>query len=247
MPPHDHLGRIYSKCVRDETGCLIWQRATNDAGYGLCTYGGKHQVVHRVVWALERGPIPDRHVVRHTCDVRPCAEIEHLYLVAPVKERGVCVVRGCDSPVSRLTLCATHYRKKFQGKELGPLGQYNRTTEAGKRCPKCGEFKPLTAYYEKSNAALRSYCRDCQLRLRRAHKYGVDEAHFDELMAQQQGRCAICGTDQCNSGRRLSIDHDHETGKTRGLLCSACNFGVGNFKDDVQLLSAAIEYLNRWA
>lgn len=57
--------------------------------------------------------------------------------------------------------------------------------------------------------------------------------------------CAICGAPISISGRRLAIDHDHVTGKFRGLLCSNCNTGIGMFKEDTELLQKAIEYLRR--
>jgi hypothetical protein len=69
---------------------------------------------------------------------------------------------------------------------------------------------------------------------------------FGELKDKQQGLCAICfkGVSGMSSSKvRLSVDHDHKTGKIRGLLCGACNVGLGHFKDDVSVLKKAIEYL----
>jgi hypothetical protein len=64
---------------------------------------------------------------------------------------------------------------------------------------------------------------------------------------QQDGLCAICGSKEipAKSGqqRRLSIDHDHETGRIRGLLCSKCNTGLGFFRDNIRFLRSAIRYL----
>ena len=63
-------------------------------------------------------------------------------------------------------------------------------------------------------------------------------------LLEQSNICAICKTD--DPGRRgWSVDHDHETGKVRDLLCFNCNAGLGKFGDDVSLLQAAIEYLKR--
>lgn len=80
-------------------------------------------------------------------------------------------------------------------------------------------------------------------RIRRMH--GVS---YDDLMKAQRRRCAICGKRRSDKvGRRLVVDHDHKTGKVRGLLCSNCNNGLGRFKDSLLLLNAALTYLRRAA
>lgn len=66
---------------------------------------------------------------------------------------------------------------------------------------------------------------------------------FSLLWDQQMGRCAICSTPFDED--RPHVDHDHESGKVRGLLCSLCNPGLGFFKDDPELLEAAVRYLDR--
>ena len=71
--------------------------------------------------------------------------------------------------------------------------------------------------------------------------YGPD-ADLDALMARQGNRCGICRTDT-PPGRGWCIDHDHETGKVRGVLCHFCNVGLGNFRDDPDRLTAAIDWL----
>lgn len=76
-------------------------------------------------------------------------------------------------------------------------------------------------------------------------KYGVTKEMFDAMLAAQDGRCAICRTD--SPGKRgFGVDHDHETGRVRGLLCNLCNAGLGCFKDDVDRMSAGIDYLRRY-
>jgi hypothetical protein len=76
--------------------------------------------------------------------------------------------------------------------------------------------------------------------------YGITPEQYDEQLAKQNGRCAICTSD--NPGHTISnrfhVDHDHKTGKFRGLLCGHCNRGLGAFKDKPHVLRAAIEYLN---
>lgn len=78
-------------------------------------------------------------------------------------------------------------------------------------------------------------------RRRNLRKYGISEGEYRSLLAAQEGGCAICGARP--AGKRLHIDHCHTTGTVRGLLCSNCNLGIGNFRDSPGLLMAAIHYL----
>lgn len=62
---------------------------------------------------------------------------------------------------------------------------------------------------------------------------------FDAMVMRQEGRCAICRTGE----EKLHVDHDHETGKVRALLCSYCNRGLGQFRDRIPVILAAADYL----
>ena len=74
-------------------------------------------------------------------------------------------------------------------------------------------------------------------------KYGLSETDYDELLESQHGVCAICGTGP--NGENLAVDHCHESGKVRGLLCQSCNTGLGRFRDNTDFLANAIEYLKQ--
>jgi len=78
-------------------------------------------------------------------------------------------------------------------------------------------------------------------------EFNLSETDLQQLMDQQVGLCDICGTSLVfpKSTRRYHIDHDHSTGKVRGLLCNNCNTGLGQFKDNIDSLEAAINYLTR--
>lgn len=81
-------------------------------------------------------------------------------------------------------------------------------------------------------------------RLRLKTKYGISPEERDELLVEQNCRCAVCFTD--TPGGRWNewhVDHDHETNKIRGLLCTQCNTALGLLKDDVTVLKSAITYL----
>lgn len=73
------------------------------------------------------------------------------------------------------------------------------------------------------------------------NKYGMDKADYDELLASQGYRCAICRVDS----HEWNVDHDHETGEVRGILCRSCNHGIGFLRDDPETVRAAALYLDR--
>lgn len=73
---------------------------------------------------------------------------------------------------------------------------------------------------------------------------------YNDLLFSQDGLCAICKNPESvgarNGGvRNLAVDHCHETGEVRGLLCHHCNVGLGHFKDNIKLLENSIKYLER--
>jgi hypothetical protein len=71
--------------------------------------------------------------------------------------------------------------------------------------------------------------------------YGIAIEEYNLLFQKQNGKCAICNNTQLD--RRLAVDHDHKTGKIRGLLCQKCNTALGRFEDNSELLKRAIQYL----
>lgn len=83
----------------------------------------------------------------------------------------------------------------------------------------------------------------------RLKKYGITPEDYDAMYVRQEGKCAICRQPETNklkgSTARLSVDHNHQTGKIRGLLCNLCNTGLGKFKDSCKLLKAAALYVRR--
>jgi len=90
----------------------------------------------------------------------------------------------------------------------------------------------------KGNGYYRGYDRDAFM----LRKYGITAQGYAELLFLQGGVCKICKGPGKAYGR-LVVDHDHETGVVRGLLCNTCNAGLGQFKDSVELLEAALAYL----
>jgi hypothetical protein len=98
----------------------------------------------------------------------------------------------------------------------------------------------------------RRYRREYMAHYKRQSTYGIHKAEFATMIAKANGLCEICsvpfdpptpgsGTTQND----LTVDHDHATGRVRGLLCAGCNAGLGRFKDDPDRMLRAVEYLRR--
>lgn len=92
---------------------------------------------------------------------------------------------------------------------------------------------------KKWNAKARGYYLKSRLK-----NYGMGLSEYDHLLNLQNGKCAICGRNKpINGHKRFCLDHDHRTGKLRGLLCIKCNLGMGNFDDNPEIIKAALAYL----
>ena len=129
--------------------------------------------------------------------------------------------------------------------------------EGKKRCRACGEILPIDSFYRNVGASndpehRTSQCKKCLEASRIERKYGLPRRDYWALLEAQDGKCAICSKAiNVTEERRahvavaLCVDHDHSTGQVRGLLCFACNRGIGQFRDDHELLRLAAHYLER--
>lgn len=73
--------------------------------------------------------------------------------------------------------------------------------------------------------------------------YGISLDEYEVLLSSQGEGCAICGVDSCLDGMSFTVDHNHETGEVRGILCRHCNTGLGMFKDSPNIIKNAYQYL----
>lgn len=146
--------------------------------------------------------------------------------------------------------------KEKHGREVRPP----RRVPLGHRyCPDCEAVKPLAEFPRNRSGfgGHGGYCEPCHNRRGREAKqrlyggnrqyhlirrYGIGQEEFDELLAEQGGVCAICGAESPEH-----VDHDHETGYIRGILCFNCNGGLGQFRDNETYLRHAIGYLSATA
>jgi hypothetical protein len=141
-----------------------------------------------------------------------------------------------------------------------------------KKCAACKETKGLEEFYryKPSRDGRNKWCRDCalthkrlwrdknRLKVRREvyeksllRNYGLTLAEYEQMFSAQDGLCAICGLPETalnrdGSIRRLHVDHDHETGMVRALLCSACNSVLGYIEAHPERVPHAMAYLDGW-
>lgn len=80
---------------------------------------------------------------------------------------------------------------------------------------------------------------------RKKHGYPISEQNCIELLASQNGKCGICKHELVWPDRNTHVDHDHKTGRIRGILCNRCNRAIGAFEDDSELLMDAAAYIAR--
>lgn len=96
-------------------------------------------------------------------------------------------------------------------------------------------------YYARTKSARARTGRDWRFR----EKYGITHDDYDAMVSAQGGLCAACGGEQQHGWKRLCVDHDHATGRVRGLLCDYCNRAVGLLRDDASRAQRLADYLSR--
>lgn len=149
---------------------------------------------------------------------------------------------------------------------------FGNVTHEGRVCTDCGQFKPLSEFFlqhgSTSSGGKPYYRPDCKPCKRAKHAawvktpdgrrvvrngiiarmFGLSPDCFEQMKRSQEGVCDICKQPETKRHRsgticELSVDHDHETGKVRALLCSACNAALGLFREDPDRMRAAAAYI----
>jgi len=99
------------------------------------------------------------------------------------------------------------------------------------------DWEPIYIETEQTEEAIkRGYAQKFSL-------YGLTQEEFLELAKQQEYLCRVCNASAKDAPYRLAVDHNKYTNEIRGLLCSACNWGIGLLEDDPKLLQSALDYL----
>lgn len=125
-----------------------------------------------------------------------------------------------------------------------------------KHCSKCDRILTVDSFgndnkSKKSLTGLTSYCKACKRVSFQKHwgnvmkkNYGINKEEYDAMLTLQGFKCSICGTDKPSKrDRSFYVDHNHVTGKVRGLLCHKCNTSLAGFRENPAILIEAAKYL----
>ncbi|MFF1767191.1 endonuclease VII domain-containing protein [Streptomyces sp. NPDC058249] len=141
------------------------------------------------------------------------------------------------------TCAAAHHQERqlAKGRNVRPRVD---VPDGHKFCRGCGEIKPHSEWHRNASASdgLATCCKACKaIRGREGHlkrQYGMTEAERDEMIASHMGLCVIC-----LKAPAVHVDHCHETGRVRGVLCFNCNSAIGKLGDDPDAVRRAAAYL----
>lgn len=160
--------------------------------------------------------------------------------------------------------------------KLNTLDSRELKSQGLKHCPKCKVAKPFADFglNKASYDGLASHCiicireitntrnanpvvkekkqakykrdkskvRDSRLKM----KFGISLEEYNNKLKEQNGICPGCGMTPEQNGKDFAVDHNHETGMVRGLLCSRCNAGLGFLQDNINICNNIIRYIERW-
>lgn len=181
------------------------------------------------------------------------------------REPKLCLIDGCEQRSVTRKMCRLHYQQwrlgtidaarcsadgcESKAREDGRCGRHFSKRDmveltGSKACSECARTFPANHYERDYRYPDRGVakCRECMARGRSdasfRRRYGITRNDYDEMLAAQGGGCAIC-----SSTHRLCVDHDHQTGAVRKILCDRCNLALGVVDDDHELLNKLADYL----
>lgn len=114
-----------------------------------------------------------------------------------------------------------------------------------KTCKECS-YKQINR--EKHNENARNWRKKNPDKVKNSNlkiSYGINLEQYNQMFNQQNGKCAICNRHQIEFKMGLAVDHEHETGKIRELLCSPCNQAIGLLQENTEIIQKVIDYLKR--
>lgn len=178
------------------------------------------------------------------CKIHGDLELKHIYFL-PNSNHKFCKI--CQ-----------HINKRNSENKLKNESKYIELRKGIEifKCEKCKYHKNRHEFYETTLKKKNIWCKICiREHTRKSNlkiKFGITEEQYNELLKKQNNKCAICNKEEdvihhsSKSTKKMSVDHCHKTGKIRGLLCNRCNFGIGYFRDSIELLGNAIRYMENY-
>lgn len=224
---------------------------------GKCTFEGCDRPIYHKTWQLCNAHKTQKYLGK---ELRPVTR----KLSRPPWGTKICKVPSCDLTVIAKEYCLGHYRQHRNDPDLvgaaalRPKESRSYRDEMGRKlCYKCGEWKNVTEFEKIKSAqdGLRGNCTQCRtLESRRSHllrSYNLTLEQYDNLLAAQNGLCAICGRKPLND--KWAVDHDHHCcpqektcGKcVRAILCHSCNLRLGVIENK-SFTEAANAYLAKY-
>lgn len=157
-----------------------------------------------------------------------------------------------ERPHNARNKCEACYQIWYRAEKPGPRPiripdcHPDRKHDANGLCAPCWRKEYHLRNKEEHNARSKAYYRanrESQIRIsierRMVRRYDLTLDQIDAMPKRQEGRCVVCG----GLPEKLVVDHDHDTGRVRALLCGTCNVRIGMLKDDPSILSAAAQYV----
>ncbi|MBE3015203.1 hypothetical protein IL992_39465 [Microbispora sp. NEAU-D428] len=258
---------IEQNSIRDESaGCLTWTGATDRDGYpryydGTRYASGKKPLVYVRRWLLDQeySSWPKGQIVEDVCGNRLCVEREHLQVAT--QSTGRKTMAGINSrknecwkghPLTeentyltsdgrrQCKQCRWEAAMRSQGKNPDELtrGIWNGNKT---HCPQGHEYAVYGAFNQDGSR----WCRPCRINTNRKSVYGITTDEYAAMLKAQGYKCKTCLTEFEHDGIRTTahIDHDHETGKVRGILCQQCNRALGLLYENVDTMRRMIDYV----
>lgn len=134
-------------------------------------------------------------------------------------------------------------------KQYLPTTSFNRNAAAKSgycnRCRVCHKAYRIAAYNKRKSEDWASFAEERRW-INLLQNYKISRGEYEKLLEEQKGACAICRRKPYGKHKYLYVDHDHDTGKVRGLLCNGCNTGLGGFREKPLHFRRAITYLKRF-
>ena len=156
---------------------------------------------------------------------------------------------------------------------IGTIESRELREQGKKYCPQCKKIKTLRCFNKSKNSNFghSSHCRLCSRELvkkyhnpdkkredykenkdvvrnyRLKEKFGITLGEYNKKLKNQKNKCMICGKTTEENGRALGVDHNHETGEVRDLLCGNCNSAVGFVQENVVIAKKIVKYIGRWS